>query len=83
MGSPGGGRVPSGERDRNSTGRSGSRRRGGGGGGGGRGYWIARIEQSNGRGGGGGDGRNMSPFPEEVSSKEPLPRKYFNKLLIE
>ena len=33
--------------------------------------------------GGGGDERNMSPFPEEVSSKEPLPRKYFNKLLLE
>ena len=32
---------------------------------------------------GGGDGRNVSPFPEEVSSKEPLPRKYFNKLLLE
>ena len=30
-----------------------------------------------------GDGRNMSPFPEEVSSKEPLPRKHFNKLLLE
>ena len=42
---------------------------------------VTANEQSNDRGG--GDGRNMSPFPEEVLSKEPLPRKYFNKLLLE
>ena len=57
MGSPSGGRGPSRERDRNSTGRSGSRRRGGGGGGGGgggkRGGEGEERGGERGRGGGG------------------------------